>query len=1152
MSPRLRRKQTPAASEQPKAHETPEAAPAGNMSARSSFAASSSSTRPPPIFYLRTKLLPPRPAPSLLARPRLIERLQRNLACSVTLVTANAGSGKTTMVADFVRSHAASSVWYQLDNTDADSSIFLGYIAHGISLKVAGCGLSTLAYLQQSTAELALQPERAVDVLINELLDHIDHQFVIVLDDYHHLGADTPVHRVVDRLLAYLPDNLHIIIISRDVPPLALARLRSQSLLAMIDRDELLFTETETQELFRGIFNLEPTSEQLVEYRERTHGWITALQLVRQVAQRQSSDKTSASQTDLSEVLRQSEPDIFDYFAEEVFAMESPDVQRLLLRMSLLDSVQPDICTHLYVSETSDETIAISCAPVLLELMRRNVFITLASDEKTDARGEEYRLHPLFQNFLQRRLQTEIGASGVRREHKRCADYYLAAQQWEQALNHLLAAEDYDCAAAFIAEHGAAWIAAGALASLAATADVVPDINLASHPRAILHRAEVARLRGELPNAQALFRRAATLLHEQNDCEGEAEALHSLATIARRAGDYAKAFDFLDQAAALTNERSLVRVKCGNTRGACFVALNRWADAEREFRLALQFAEELGDAHYARVIAHNLGMPAVLRGDFDEALRWLRRLLPGTEKIDSPPVPQEATAHLNIARCHLYQGDFATCERHLDFALELCQTFNLLLLRGEIFETYGALYRKQADFARASEFYERSARDYEETNTDAARHELPEEQAMLRLQIGDVAGARAMLEKLLAVRRGFGDEMRVHSVALALGRVQLAEGNHGEAERQLEPARDYFHRHGLYYTEAQTCFALADCAHRAGDEAALLKHLRRALELAARYDYDYWLKREVARAAHLFANAEARKRLPPDVRKLLPEVAATTHNIPSNKSVVASVSPASIVELAPPVDLTINMLGACEIFRERARPFAADAWTTKRARDILCFIASRKHRRAGKEIIQDTFWGEADFEAIEKNFHPTISHIRKALNSNQPLKQNFLLYRDGDYQLNPELSYSIDIENFDQHVAAGEAAQRARQHDNLIVNFEQASELYRGEFMQGSYDNWIDEQRSYYREQYLRLIKTLATHWQKEEQWTRSMQLAHTILREDSFQEDVHCLVMRSHAALGNRLAVKEQYENLRTLLRKELGVEPAPETQKLFRQLLK
>ena len=327
--------------------------------------------------------------------------------------------------------------------------------------------------------------------MLNEILERVEQQLIVVLDDYHHLGTDTPVHAVVDRLITYLPDVIHVIIVSRDVPPLTLARLRSQDSLSIIDRTDLLFTAEETQELFRKVFGLALTAEQLREYGERTHGWITALQLVRQVAQRQAAGTEPAQDPLL--VLHQSERDIFEYFAEEVFSDEPLEIQHYLTRVALLDRIEVDTCARLYPEVIS--------SAVLPGLVRGNVFMTVASD----ARGEEYRLHPLFQSFLRRRLRTEIGLAGVAAEHVRCAEYFLERGNWDQAVRHLLEAEDFERAGEIIAEHGAKWIASGKLASLASLAEALPAPVLEAHPRALAHRAEVARLRGEFDTAQKSF-----------------------------------------------------------------------------------------------------------------------------------------------------------------------------------------------------------------------------------------------------------------------------------------------------------------------------------------------------------------------------------------------------------------------------------------------------------------------------------------------------------------------------------------------------------------------------------------------------------------------------------------------------------------------
>src|SRR5262249_42067004 len=160
----------------------------------------------------------------------------------------------------------------------------------------------------------------------------------------------------------------------------------------------------------------------------------------------------------------------------------------------------------------------------------------------------------------------------------------------------------------------------------------------------------------------------------------------------------------------------------------------------------------------------------------------------------------------------------------------------------------------------------------------------------------------------------------------------------------------------------------------------------------------YWVHGKATRNPQMFGLPEVMEILPQELREQLADPTFQPKTIVPAKI--------QIVSATPRADLTLNTLGPVEIFRDPLRQFAADAWTTRRARDILCFIASRRHRRASKDMIIETFWGDADTESITKNFHPTVSHIRKALNSNQPLKLNFLIYRDGDYQLNPEFTYN--------------------------------------------------------------------------------------------------------------------------------------------------
>ncbi|MFN6962178.1 MAG: BTAD domain-containing putative transcriptional regulator [Pyrinomonadaceae bacterium] len=1081
-------------------------------------------------FFLRTKLLPPRAVTELLDRPRLTDRLQANLDAPITLVAADAGCGKTTLIADFIRRQTRPSVWYQLDHTDADPVVFLTYVAHGIKNQFPDFGDAVLAYLSEANEELLRYPERGADVLLNDLLESVEQPFILVLDDYHHIGRETVVHKLVDRLLQYSSDLMHLIVTTRDLPPLAIMRRRAQSAALVISRGDLLFTDDEVRALFERTLGVELRDEEIAEYRDRTHGWITALQLVRQVAQQNMHTAGGEpARPDLHEVLRQSERDIFDYFAEEVLSREPAETQHLLLYLSLLETLQLDICSRVFPD--------LRCSASLPELAQKNVFLTVAGDGGS---AEEYRFHPLFRDFLRRRLRSEIGQARVAEQRVRIAEYFIEQKQWEAAMPYLLAAPAYDRAAEIIAATGGEWIAAGAFTSLGLFADQVPQEHLEKYPQALLHRAEVARLQGEIERSSKLLHRAVALLGESGDRASEAEALHSLASLARRRGRFSEAFELLERAETLVSPESETYLKCANTRGLCLIVKGDLAGAEQQFRLALEIAERQSNERYIRLVTHNLALAPGLRGDFGEALRWFKRIF----RTGQPekPLPQEAIGHLNVARLHLYRGELAETERHLHKALDLCQLYNLKFLLGEILEAFGNFYRERKDFAHAEEYYERAAAAYDEAEIDISTKELNEERGTFYLERGDLARARRILESLVAVRERQGSELGVETARLRLLQVDLAEKKFDGLADTIAELAESFRLHNQYYYEAQASLLLAETYFETEQTPLVGEPLQRALDLSARFDYDYWLRGEIRRHPRIFLSEDIFEKLPPDLRE---ELAAR----PAAAVVDVSISqPTTAAELL--TDLTVRVLGPVEIFRDPTAPFAADAWTTRRARDIFCYIATSKHRRVAKDVLIEAFWPGEDPAVIEKNFHPTISHIRKALNSRQPFKQNFILFRDGAYQLNPELSYSIDSEEFERHIADAEAAKREKDQAALRSALELAYRLYRGEFMSGVYDDWAEERRAFYSEQFARVAAALAKQTFNEKNWSAAVKYANEVLKDDPYREDMHRLIMKTLAAQSKPAAVKKHFAELESLLKKDLGVDPAPETRRLMQEL--
>ena len=1084
-----------------------------------------------PNFFLRTKLLPPRAVSQLLARPRLTTRLQANLEAPMTMVAADAGSGKTTLIADFIRSQPRPSVWYQLDHTDADPVVFLTYVTLGIKKLKPDFGEAVLRYISEATEEIIRFPERAVDLLINEILESIEQPLILVLDDYHHIGRETIVHKMVDRFLQYSSDLVHLIITTRDLPPLAITRRRSQSAALIITRDDLLFTDDEVRELFKATLNVELKDEEIAEYRGRTHGWITALQLVRQVAEQEIHTEEGGHKLDLSHVLQQSERDIFDYFAEEVFSVEPKETQLLLLHLSLLESLQLDVCSALFPE--------MRCSAALPELVQKNVFLTIAGERNA---AEEYRFHPLFREFLRRRLRSELGQARLADERNRIGEYFLKQKKWETALPFLLDAENLDRAAEVIADTGGEWLAAGAFTSLGLLTDKVPLKYLEKYPRSLLHKAEITRLQGATEKSAGLLNRAVKLFHECGDQHAEAESLHSLASLARRKGNVSNAFELLQQAEPLVSPDSETFIKCANTRGLCLIGEGDWTGAEQQFRIALDAAERLSNEKYVRLVTHNLALIPGFRGDFGEALRWFKRIF----RDDQPgkQLPQEAIGHLNVARLHLYRGELDESEKHLERSLELCQLYDLKSLRGEILEAYANLYREKADFVHAEEYYARAQNAFDEAHIDAWQRELNEERSIYYRLRGDLTKARELLEKLISARELHGNEIGVRTAKLRLYQVKLEEGKTEGLPELVEQLITFFHEQNLYYDEAVASMLLAKCLFARGREKEMIAPLLRTFDLTARFDYEYWLRGEVKRNSALFSHEDVFEKLPSD---LLDELATT-----ARASEIAATSAEVIPRPPSPItDLTVRVLGHVEIFRDISKPFAADAWTTRRARDIFCYLATSKHRRVAKDVLIEAFWPDQDPETVEKNFHPTISHIRKALNSQQTLKQNFIVFRDGAYQLDPDLSYSIDTSEFDELVKAAETAKREKDAVRLRASLEAAHALYRGPFMAGVYEDWADEMRNLYAAQFTRVSSALAKLSFSEKRWSEALKYANSVLCEDPFREDMHRLVMKVFALQSAPASIKKQYEDLQELLNSELGIEPSAETRRLYSELM-
>jgi len=1097
-----------------------------------------------PQFFLKTKMLPPRLGRRVLPRTRLIERLRTFLDQPATVICADAGCGKTTLVTDFVRSSGLPFVWYQIDRSDLDLTAFFGYVVYGIRTIYPDFGDVVLGLISE-TENLASKTDQLIDALVNEISEQIDEKIILVLDDYHHIDSSEQIAAALDRLIQYAPDVLHIVIATRSMPNLSVTRLRSKGLVATLGRQELSFTQEEVARLFEAADNkLGP--DLIAQFFERTHGWATGVQLIVQALEHHSGSNHQIGQAEFLEVLKRSEQEVFDYFAEEVLQYESPETVDTLLKLSLFNRIDHAAASCVLPVERAYQ--------MLSSLQRGNLFISQIETPGTSD-ADEYSLHPMFRRFLRRRLKARLGDVGIRALKSQFADHLMKLGKWQKAGLMYAEAGDIEAMARILVERGRELLDAGRFEIVKRGYDAVNLAGSRLHPEISRLRAHTARTEGELEIAERLFAKAVAGAREIRDSRCEASSLHGLASVHVQRGEHARAFALASEALVKAPAEDLaLRALCEHTIGNCHflsgIATGSFDEAVTTWRRAAKLAREAGKDGLAHIIAHNIGMPYAFTGDFARAREWFAKLVDG--EAGRVPVPQHALAYCNLARADFATGDFVGCELRVEKALEICRLFNLTLERAEANEIAGNLHRERGQRNLAREQYLQAEDLYREAGIQLESRELPEEQLRLLLAEKNFSKARASAEELVEKRARLGHAFPLARARTLLAQALLDSGASdprellGEALKQFEACCA-----NTWIAAARFLLARAESALDTRDgKVAAAVHLSEALRISRELRLTQLVESEAKQTPGIFQQAISRAIEVDYLESLGIKCEQKTE---SSVAVLPVAAPpfSSFPAAERQVDLTIKMLGPVEVLREQGRKLAPDAWTLSRALRILCYIASRQNHRAVKESIVEMFWPDARLEDIEKNFWPTVSYIRRALNSNQEVKKNFIKYRESAYYFNAEFNYFIDTEEFERQIALGHQRRREGDTEGFAGAARQAVELYRGDFLVDIYDSWVAEPRAYYQNLYFATLKELADHHHRTGEFDQSIAYCKMILNRDAYREDVHRQLMDSYAQVGNRLAVREQYENLTRLLREELGVDPLPETAATYKRLV-
>ncbi|MGD8750084.1 MAG: LuxR C-terminal-related transcriptional regulator [Anaerolineales bacterium] len=628
----------------------------------------------PQHWLAETKFHPPLLREDLIPRRDLLDDLHDKLAShSLTLLSAPAGYGKTTLLAALPQTYPElPTTWLSLDEEDNDPARFMTALIVALQHLDPSCGVAAQSLLTDPTQPSA-EVQRVTSVLINDVLESLSDPFALILDDLHRIN-EPAIFVALNYLLERPPPQMHLVVATRVDPPLALARLRARGEMAELRLAELRFSDEEASAFLNDCLQLGLSTAELALLQSRTEGWAVGLRLLASSLDRAGSAEDRRT---FIQHLVQSDRNIFDFLAEEVFNHQEVEVRDFLLETAILPELTPTLCRAV--------THRIDAGAMLEKLYRRNLFLVRVSPSKGQGGSEphlarfdqprlettnlqletRYRYHDLFTGFLDRKLQE--------RWPERLPDLHLRAAMAEnnpaRAVGHYLDASRWEEAAEIIEQIGTKMFTRGYLETLKRWINKLPTSVRESHPRLLHYLSNSAFLKGEWSEVQSLLERALQGFEAVGDEAGQGEVLVNLATCVVGQGDLERSIALHSQALKYPIPPH-TRVQALLGRALAKGALGDWAQNERDFKAAMSLVQQSGELDPLYLVTLPFFHPdfAFLPGGLEHLERIARqaRAYLGDEVSPSRLMVEEMRTVL-----HLFRGQLEEAIRIGEKALAL-------------------------------------------------------------------------------------------------------------------------------------------------------------------------------------------------------------------------------------------------------------------------------------------------------------------------------------------------------------------------------------------------------------------------------------------------------------------------------------------------
>src|SRR5438132_1734080 len=776
----------------------------------------------------------------VVSGPRLLERLNEGLRRHLVLISAPAGFGKTTLVSQWLALIERPAAWLSLDEGDNDPARFLTYLVAALQTIAATIGEGVVGVLQSP------QPpptEAILTALLNDITT-INDQFVLVFDDYHVIEAKAVDHALTF-LLEHLPPHMHLVIATREDPPLPLARLRVGGQLTEVRVTDLRFTPSEAAGFLNQGMGLTLSVEDIAALERRTEGWIAGLQLAAISLQGQQ-DTTSFIRS-----FTGSHHFVLDYLVEEVLGQQSERVQTFLLRTSILDRFCGPLCDAVLLDATG------SGQETLEYLEHANLFLVPLDNER-----RWYRYHHLFADLLRQRLQQSTASSpgderdGVAEFHRRASQWYEDHSLTIEAFHHAVAANDVARAERLIEGKGMPLQFRGAMISVLNWLESLPTTILDARPSLWVTYASALTMTGQpkslveekLQAAEAALQEAEP---DDKDLVGHIAAIRAMLAVpanqvetiiaqSRRALEY------------LHPDNLSVRATAHWTLGYAYQLQGDRAAASQAYTEVIALSQASGNSMVTIAATTCLGQVQEAENQLSLAAESYRRVL---QLAGDPPWPAACEAYLGLARVCYQWNDLEAAQQHGQQSFQLAMQMESVDTPAACGVLLARLKLAQGDVASATALLAQAEQFVRQQNFVHWMPEVAAVQVLTLLHQGHLAAAAHLAQ--------------THDLPISQARVHLAQGDTSAGLAVLEPLRQQTEAKGREDERLKVIVLQAIALHMNGEKDKAVQLLGNALALAEPGGFIRLFVDEGLPMAQLLSEAAARGIMPGYIAKLL-------------------------------------------------------------------------------------------------------------------------------------------------------------------------------------------------------------------------------------------------------------------------------------------